>query len=726
MESHELERWRRVQELFEAAADLRPGEQAAYLAAACGGEDGLRQEVDALLRSDAEAGSFIEHAIRRGSDLLLAAEPDPLEALGKIGKYEILGRIGEGGFGIVYKGRDAVLQRYVAVKTCSSSDEKLRRRFFREGQIAAGLQHPNITTVHDLGVERGIPYLVQEFLAGEDLNHKIARQEGLTALRRLEILVQVARGLEYAHLQGVLHRDIKPANIRILPSGTVKIMDFGIAKLLHEVSDVTTQGVTLGTVGYLAPEQLRGEEVDRRTDIFSFGVLVYELLTYQRPFRGSTFSEVSYRLLNEEPAALSDLAPVHGRTIAELASRCLAKDPANRYDSFAEVIAVLEPEIAALRSGPLPVMAATAGSDAAAGVAGAGAADAAGTGAAADHEWRRRRLARRAWLGAAAVALAVSLGAAGRAVLRRQAPGPPGGSPGSRIAAAPGTAAGRMEPPPAAGTETTRPAAADPSRGQVSPAGAPLGQAPPGAARGQASAPAAPARQDRRPHQDVPLAAPALPAPPGSRRATPPASRPGGGAVAGAASGTGAEAAPRGDAQATERGQDVGARGERQLGAAAATAEGDETAGEPAGAGGPAEDSRRGQSPASAGAGAGAAESAGEAGGAARPMVRGDVIPPGAPRSTPPRLLSRPEPQYPDRARRRQVESDVLLLVLVDENGRVVRAIVKRTDDFNKLGFNEAARRAALRATFNPASRDGLPGKMWTELPFSFRLHPGE
>jgi TonB family protein len=224
----------------------------------------------------------------------------------------------------------------------------------------------------------------------------------------------------------------------------------------------------------------------------------------------------------------------------------------------------------------------------------------------------------------------------------------------------------------------------------------------------------------------VPLAVPPLPAPPGSRRATPPASRPGGGAVAGAASGTGAEAAPRGDAQATERGQDVGARGERQLGAAAATAEGDETAGEPAVAGGPAEDSRRGQSPASSGAGAGAAESAGEAGGAARPMVRGDVIPPGAPRSTPPRLLSRPEPQYPDRARRRQVESDVLLLVLVDENGRVVRAIVKRTDDVARLGFNEAARRAAFRTTFNPASRDGLPGKMWTELPFSFRLHPGE
>src|SRR5579864_5469678 len=404
------DRWRRVQELFEAAADLRPGQQAAYLATACAGDDELRREVEGLLRSDAEAGSFIEHAIRRGSGLLLAAEADPLEALGKIGKYEILGRIGEGGFGVVYQGRDAVLQRYVAVKTCSSRDEKLRRRFFREGQIAAGLQHPNITTVHDLGVERGVPYLVQEFLAGEDLNHVIARQEGLTVPRRLDILAQVARGLEYAHLQGVLHRDVKPANIRILPSGAVKIMDFGIAKLLHEVSDVTTQGVTVGTVGYLAPEQLRGEEVDRRTDIFAFGVLAYELLTYKRPFPGSTFSEVSYRLLNEEPAALRDLAPIHGQVLAELAGRCLAKDPAHRYESFTEVIAVLEPELAALRSGPLPVTAAAGAPAVAAG--------ASGTVAAAADRGRRRRWTRRAWLGAAAVALVVSLGAAGRAVLR--------------------------------------------------------------------------------------------------------------------------------------------------------------------------------------------------------------------------------------------------------------------------------------------------------------------
>jgi serine/threonine-protein kinase len=701
MEGAGRDRWRRVQDLFEAAADLRPSQQAAYLATACAGDDELRQEVEALLRSDAEAGSFIEHAIRRGSDLLLAAEPDPLEALGKIGKYEILGRIGEGGFGVVYKGRDAVLQRYVAVKTCSSSNEKLRRRFFREGQIAAGLQHPNITTVHDLGVERGVPYLVQEFLAGEDLNHTIARQEGLTVLRRLDVLAQVARGLEYAHLQGVLHRDVKPANIRILPSGAVKIMDFGIAKLLHEVSDVTTQGVTVGTVGYLAPEQLRGEEVDRRTDIFSFGVLAYELLTYERPFKGSTFSEVSYRLLNEEPAALRDLAPIHSQAIAELARRCLAKDPARRYASFGEIVAVLEPEIAALRSGPFPVLPAAPRATVDDEIAGGAAGPESAAGEAA-----QAPAAARGWLlAAAAVMLAAILGLGGRALLWPRAPEPPA-MQRSAPSSLPGTPVPRREvgsPVPA-----PRPAAEpadEPSR--TAPPASPPAATPgggegiaPSRARHAAPAPAtdgraAPAGTAARP----PVAAPRPQAP--------------------------AAAEPRGvDAAARESGPPGGVRAERPASAAAAPAPGTGTAGGQAGAAGPDEEPER-----APGAGADAGDDgqgveAARPGAPLRPMVRGDLIPPGAPGASPPRLLSRPEPVYPDRARRRQVESDVLLLVLVDENGHVIRTIVKRTDDPG-VGFNEAARRAALRATFNPASRDGLPGKMWTELPFSFRLHQG-
>jgi eukaryotic-like serine/threonine-protein kinase len=720
MESAGRDRWRRVQELFEAAADLRPSQQTAYLATACAGDDELCQEVVALLRSDAEAGSFIEHAIRRGSDLLLAAEPDPLEALGKIGKYEILGRIGEGGFGVVYKGRDAVLQRYVAVKTCSSSDEKLRRRFFREGQIAAGLQHPNITTVHDLGVEHGVPYLVQEFLPGEDLNHTIARQEGLTALRRLDILAQVARGLDYAHQQGVLHRDVKPANIRVLPSGAVKIMDFGIAKLLHEVSDVTTQGVTVGTVGYLAPEQLRGEEVDRRTDIFAFGVLAYELLTYERPWKGSTFSEVSYRLLNEEPAALRDLAPVHSQAIAELTKRCLAKDPARRYESFGEIIAVLEPEIAALRSDAFPVLAAGGES---AGIGSARpetaeivAGNATPQSAAAAPVARRSA---RGWALAGAVVVAAGLGLGGRALLRQQLPGSPAmrrvaelprGASRTGLPASPAAVAsrGREGPGGEAGSARTRasdggqpdaklavsPLSPDPSRSR---------QAVPPAAPNGREAPAGPAAV-----REAAALLPPVPAAAGRRRSAAAA------AVAGAGGGT---AAPRGDDAAAREGPQDGVRSERPESAPAAPAAGAAAAGRPAGTDGPAEEPGD-----TAGADAGGAGAVAAPPRPVLPMVRGDLIPPGAPGASPPRLLSRPEPEYPDRARRRQVESDVLMLVLVDENGHVIRAIVKRTDDPG-VGFNEAARRAALRATFDPASRDGLPGKMWTELPFSFRLH---
>ncbi|MBV8199734.1 MAG: serine/threonine protein kinase, partial [Acidobacteria bacterium] len=683
MDGDPLDRWRRVQELFEAAADLRPSEQQAYLAKACAGDDGLRREVEALLRSDAEAGSFIEHAIRRSSDLLLAAEPDPLEALGKIGKYEILGRIGEGGFGIVYKGRDAVLQRYVAVKTCSSSDEKLRRRFFREGQIAAGLQHPNITTVYDLGVERGIPYLVQEFLAGEDLNHVIARQEGLTAQRRLDILVQVARGLEYAHLQGVLHRDIKPANIRILPPpGAVKIMDFGIAKLLHEVSDVTTQGVTLGTVGYLAPEQLRGEAVDRRTDIFSFGVLVYELLSYRRPFPGSTFSEVSYRLLNEEPAPLHDLAPVHGRAITELAKRCLAKSPADRYESFAEIIAVLEPEatgadIAVADRLRLPPP------------RGAGA-DIAASGRLrlpqVPPRPLRSRLSQRL-LGAAALALAVGLGAGGWAMLRHRPAGISGAHrppEGSRFAAgsgrAPAAAArgverdrsaaatagatgtarsgGQGEQPAGGNGAAAGPANADGSPGATGPAAV---AGSPGATAERAGAAGSPAAAAARPTGDgggaagtpgSPRAAPARPerrpGAPGPGRGEPPSARLGA-ASAAAAEG---EARSRADAEMREGGQERGSRAERPPGSPAAAAAGAGTgaAGPAARPGGSAEDARRVPVAGGGGPTPGAAASDGGDGIPIRPMVRGDLIPPGAPHAAPPRLVSRPEPRYPDPA----------------------------------------------------------------------------
>jgi TonB family protein len=669
------ERWQRVQELFDGAADLAPAARAAYLASACAGDGELRREVENLLRSDAAAGTFIEQAIRRGSDLLLAAEPEALEGRGMIGKYEIIGRIGEGGFGVVYKGRDAVLQRFVALKTCSSSDRQLRRRFFREGQIAAGLQHPNITTVHDLGIEGAIPYLVQELLDGEDLRHKIARREPLTLLQRLDVLAQVARGLAYAHLQGVLHRDVKPANIRVLPGGAVKIMDFGIAKLLHEVSDVTTQGQTLGTVGYLAPEQLRGGEVDRRTDVFSFGVLAYELLSGERPFKGSTFSEVSYRLLNEEPRQLRAMAAVPG-AVADLVERCLAKDLERRCPDFAEVIGVLEPEIDALRSGsfavpvPVPVPAATAVPV-----------------PASRGRWPRwPRWASVAGGAALALALtAMTVLGGWRLILGEKPPAPAAGlALGARRA--------RLDLPagsgsaPAVGAES---AAARRPQPLAQPGRAPAegksgaGRGVPGDARATGS-PSSAASSEARDAGE--------PRGRGSDDGSLPFEKAAKGPV-GAQSG-GAASGPPPSAVALPAGAAEGAR--------------------PPSSGAPAE-------PGPVELEAGGAGGADTAATAPRPMVRGDLILPGSAGAAPPRLLSRPEPLYPDRARRRKAEADVLMLVLVDESGRVIRAIVKRTDDA-KLGFNEAARQAALHATFAPAMRDGLAGKMWTELPFSFRF----
>ena len=264
------------------------------------------------------------------------------------GKYEVVEKIGEGGFGKVYKGRDPDLKRYAAIKTCTSEDRHLRQRFFREAEIAASLQHPNITTIYDFDYHDGTPYLVQEYLAGEDLDHKIRRGEQIDVRSKLGILLQVAAGLAYAHQQGVVHRDVKPANVRILDDGHVKIMDFGIAKLLTAEHQLTQTGMAMGTAGYLPPEQIRGEAIDSRADIFSFGVLAYELMTYRRPFTGDDLSSILYRIAHEEPAPITELWPECPPRLAATIGRCLAKKPADRFASFAEVIA----EISALTLAP--------------------------------------------------------------------------------------------------------------------------------------------------------------------------------------------------------------------------------------------------------------------------------------------------------------------------------------------------------------------------------------
>jgi serine/threonine-protein kinase len=245
----------------------------------------------------------------------------------RIGKYVVTGRIGRGGMGMVYRAYDPVLEREVAIKTLTAEatlDEESRRRFEIEAKAAARLQHPNIVTVYELGEDRGVPFIAMELLAGTDLETLMRSGEAILLQEKLDAMIQVCRGLAYAHEHRVIHRDIKPSNIRLLEDGTAKIMDFGIAKLAG--TGVTKTGMMVGTVHYMSPEQIRGLPLDGRSDIFSVGVILFELLSGQRPFGEGTATEVLYRIVHDPAAPLrGDLGPC-GSEIQEIVARALAKD----------------------------------------------------------------------------------------------------------------------------------------------------------------------------------------------------------------------------------------------------------------------------------------------------------------------------------------------------------------------------------------------------------------
>ncbi|HSD29743.1 MAG TPA: serine/threonine-protein kinase, partial [Vicinamibacteria bacterium] len=205
----------------------------------------------------------------------------------RIGRYLITGRVGRGGMGMVYRGLDEALEREVAVKTLNAEgtlDAASRRRFEVEARAAARLQHPNIVTVYELGEDRGLPFIAMEMLPGVDLEALLRSGEEIPLAEKLDVVAQVCRGLAYAHEHGIVHRDIKPSNVRLLEDGTAKIMDFGIAKLGG--THLTKTGMMVGTVHYMSPEQVRGKPLDGRSDVFSVGVILYELLAGERPFRG--------------------------------------------------------------------------------------------------------------------------------------------------------------------------------------------------------------------------------------------------------------------------------------------------------------------------------------------------------------------------------------------------------------------------------------------------------
>jgi serine/threonine-protein kinase len=263
--------------------------------------------------------------------------------LQRIGKYDVLERIADGGFATLYRGRDPFLKRLVAIKVCASEDPELRQQFLREAEIAGNLDHPSIVRTFDFGFDPVGPYLVQEYLQGEDLSQLIAQRVALPTRRRLDLLIQIAEGLAYSHQRLVLHLDIKPGNVRVLGRRLAKILDFGIARLA--TGEAPPAGSMVGTAGYLPPEQVMSRAVDVRSDVFSFGALAYELLTFARPFAGGTLSDLLKRVLASEAEPMTRHWPECDTALADLIGRCLRRDPAARYPSFE----VLLPDLQAIR-----------------------------------------------------------------------------------------------------------------------------------------------------------------------------------------------------------------------------------------------------------------------------------------------------------------------------------------------------------------------------------------
>ena len=262
----------------------------------------------------------------------------------QIGRYEILDELGRGAMGVVFKARDPFIGRLVAVKTITAGiadDPDLLARFQREAQAAGGLQHPNIVTIYEMSEFEGTPFIAMEYLEGASLEKTIAEQARLPLVHKLGYLVQACRALDYAHRRGVIHRDVKPANIMVTSEGVVKVVDFGIARIVDAAK--TQTGVLLGTLSYMSPEQVRGQHADQRCDVWALGVVMYELLTYRRPFDGENHAAVLMSILQNEPRAIHEFLPESPPALENVVQRTLRKEEALRYPTMEALLVDLEP-----------------------------------------------------------------------------------------------------------------------------------------------------------------------------------------------------------------------------------------------------------------------------------------------------------------------------------------------------------------------------------------------
>ena len=349
------ERWDEIDKVLQSVLERAPAERAAYLDEACAGDEQLREQVESVLASHEQAGSLMNEPAFDAVEGF-APDSDGLKAGERVSHYEIMGPLGAGGMGVVYVARDARLGRRVALKLLPSKfsqHEDRLHRFEQEAQAASALSHPNILSIYDIGTHDGSPFVVSELLEGETLRDRLA--SGALAQRKaIDYALQIARGLAAAHERGIIHRDLKPENLFVTKDGRVKILDFGLAKLVEPMggrelqADVpmrkvmTESGVIMGTAGYMSPEQVRGQPTDHRTDIFSFGAVLYEMLSGKRAFHGDSTIETLNAILNEEPAELSEINADISPAFSRLIHHCLEKKPGERFHSANDLAFALE------------------------------------------------------------------------------------------------------------------------------------------------------------------------------------------------------------------------------------------------------------------------------------------------------------------------------------------------------------------------------------------------